>query len=89
MWTDSVGAILHHLGGTAEGQHRRGAAANIDYAIGLGLLASGGSGFWNSIQEYLIAVKKIRKQETPARPGGDGLATPGVIWLLSRQGHTG
>jgi hypothetical protein len=31
--------------------------------IGLGLLASGGSGFWNSILTYLLQVKNIQKAE--------------------------
>jgi hypothetical protein len=29
--------------------------------IGLGLLASGGSGLWNSVLSYLIQVKEIKK----------------------------
>ena len=31
--------------------------------IALGLLASGGSGFWNSILGYLLSVKDIKKVE--------------------------
>lgn len=31
--------------------------------FGLGLLASGGSGFWNSILTYLLQVKNIQKAE--------------------------
>ena len=34
--------------------------------IGLGLLASGGSGFWNSILTYLTKVKDIKKLEAEA-----------------------
>lgn len=29
--------------------------------LGLGLLASGGSGFWNAILSYLLAVKDLKK----------------------------
>ena len=31
--------------------------------VGLGLLASGGSGFWNSVLTYLANVKEIKKAE--------------------------
>ena len=31
--------------------------------IGMGVLASGGSGFWNSVLGYLNEVKKIKKRE--------------------------
>jgi O-antigen/teichoic acid export membrane protein len=31
--------------------------------IGLGLLASGGSGFWNSIATYFLKVKDLKKIE--------------------------
>ena len=31
--------------------------------IALGFLASGGSGFWNSVANYLLKVKDIRKEE--------------------------
>lgn len=31
--------------------------------LGLGLLASGGSGFWNSILTYVMKVKDIKKVE--------------------------
>lgn len=31
--------------------------------LGLGLLASGGSGFWNSILSYLTKIKDIKKAE--------------------------
>jgi hypothetical protein len=31
--------------------------------IGLGLLASGGSGLWNSVLTYLIQVKEIKKAD--------------------------
>ena len=34
--------------------------------VGLGLLASGGSGFWNSILTYLTKVKDIKKVEAEA-----------------------
>lgn len=32
-------------------------------ALGLGLLLSGGSGFWNSILTYLVGLKDLQKQE--------------------------
>jgi len=31
--------------------------------IGLGLLASGGSGFWNSILSYLTQIKELKKTD--------------------------
>ncbi len=31
--------------------------------LALGLLASGGSGFWNSVLEYILKVKDIKKLE--------------------------
>ena len=34
--------------------------------VGLGLLASGGSGFWNSILTYLLKVKDIKTVEAEA-----------------------
>jgi hypothetical protein len=34
--------------------------------VGLGLLASGGSAFWNSILEYLLAIKDIKKYRARA-----------------------
>ena len=36
-------------------------------ALAVGILASGGSGFWNSIQSYLLAVKDIKKVEAKER----------------------
>jgi hypothetical protein len=36
---------------------------NIPALLALGLLASGGSGFWNSIQGYVNQVKDIKKLE--------------------------
>lgn len=35
--------------------------------VALGLLASGGSGFWNAILSYLLLVKNIKKSEAAAR----------------------
>ncbi len=31
--------------------------------LGLGLLASGGSGFWNSVLAYFLALKELKKAE--------------------------
>lgn len=36
---------------------------NPGTVIALGLLASGGSGFWNSIQSYLLRLKNLKKLE--------------------------
>lgn len=33
------------------------------HIIGLGLLASGGSGFWNSIATYVLKLKDLKKLE--------------------------
>jgi hypothetical protein len=35
--------------------------------LGLGLLASGGSGFWNSVLTYVTKVKDIKKSEAEMR----------------------
>jgi len=35
--------------------------------VGLGLLASGGSGFWNSILTYVTKVKDLKKAEVEAK----------------------
>ncbi|MCB1808243.1 MAG: hypothetical protein KDJ99_24770 [Candidatus Competibacteraceae bacterium] len=32
--------------------------------LALGILASGGSGLWNSIFEYLNGIKKLKKMES-------------------------
>lgn len=40
--------------------------------IGLGLLASGGSGFWNSILTYVTKLKDIKKLETEEKKQGVG-----------------
>jgi hypothetical protein len=40
---------------------------NIPALLALGLLASGGSGFWNSIQGYVNQVKDIKKLEAKER----------------------
>jgi O-antigen/teichoic acid export membrane protein len=34
--------------------------------VGLGLLASGGSGFWNSIATYFLKLKDLKKAEADA-----------------------
>jgi hypothetical protein len=45
--------------------------------IALGLLASGGSGFWNSVQGYVNQVKDIKKLEAKERKGAvAALRTP-------------
>ena len=36
---------------------------NKKLVLAVGILASGGSGFWNSIQSYLLAIKEIKKQK--------------------------
>lgn len=33
------------------------------HIVGLGLLASGGSGFWNSIATYVLKLKELKKME--------------------------
>ena len=38
--------------------------------FGLGLLASGGSGFWNSILTYVTKVKDIKKIEADDKKAG-------------------
>lgn len=35
----------------------------------IGLLASGGSGFWNAILSYLLQVKELKKQEVKTAQG--------------------
>lgn len=35
--------------------------------VALGLLASGGSGFWNAVLKYVGAVKDLRKSEVSAK----------------------
>lgn len=37
--------------------------------VAVGILASGGSGFWNSIQSYLLAIKDIQKRKALAGRG--------------------
>ena len=41
--------------------------------LGLGLLASGGSGLWNSVLTYVSKVKDIKKQEARDAKPADGL----------------
>jgi hypothetical protein len=51
----------------------RTGAGEIDLAmytveiLGLGLLASGGSGFWNTILGYLIQVREMKVREAPRK----------------------
>jgi hypothetical protein len=40
--------------------------------VGLGLLASGGSGFWNSILTYVTKVKDIKKLEAEEKKKAAG-----------------
>ena len=37
--------------------------------VGLGLLASGGSSFWNSIATYVLKVKDLKKLEVEEKKG--------------------
>ena len=37
--------------------------SNALVIVGLGFLVSGGSGLWNSILSYLLAIKDLRKKE--------------------------
>jgi hypothetical protein len=37
--------------------------------LAVGLLASGGSGFWNAILSYFLQVKNIKKYEAQRGPG--------------------
>lgn len=39
------------------------------HVIGLGLLASGGSGFWNSIVTYVLKLKDLKDVEVKAAKG--------------------
>jgi len=40
--------------------------------LGLGLLASGGSGFWNSVLTYVTKVKDIKTVEADAKKKAAG-----------------
>lgn len=40
--------------------------------LGLGLLASGGSGFWNSVLSYVAKVKEIKKVELEEKKSAAG-----------------
>ncbi len=44
---------------------------NVLNIIGLGLLASGGSGFWNSILTYVTKVKDIKTLEFESKAAGN------------------
>jgi len=45
--------------------------------VALGLLASGGSGFWNAILAYLLQVKDLKKIEVEANQRKVDAARPG------------
>jgi hypothetical protein len=47
--------------------------------LSVGLLASGGSAFWNAILSYLLQVKDLKKQEVKAAQLEDGAAPPGTF----------
>ncbi|HQR33802.1 MAG TPA: hypothetical protein PLK30_13790 [Blastocatellia bacterium] len=51
------------MGGFIEAMWNKGIAGQI----ALGLLASGGSGFWNAVLKYAGAVKDLRKTDLTAR----------------------
>ncbi len=44
--------------------------------IALGLLASGGSGFWNGVLSYVLQVKDLKEVAATAARKQAGLATP-------------
>ncbi len=44
--------------------------------IALGLLASGGSGFWNSVLSYVLQVKDLKEVAATTARQQAGLATP-------------
>ena len=46
-----------------------GAWASVPGLLALGLLASGGSGLWNSILGYLLRVKDIKKLDVEMKRG--------------------
>ena len=53
--------------------------------LGLGLLASGGSGFWNAILSYVLKVKDLKVIETKALEGTvkAGAAAPATVLKAS------
>jgi hypothetical protein len=46
--------------------------------VGLGLLASGGSGFWNSLSTYVLQAKNVKEMDAGAR----AVAVPSRAELL-------
>ncbi len=44
--------------------------------IALGLLASGGSGFWNAVLSYVLQVKDLKEAAARAARGSAGLTVP-------------
>ncbi|HEV8356004.1 MAG TPA: hypothetical protein VGQ17_04465 [Gemmatimonadales bacterium] len=51
-------------------------ATNDTTIIALGLLASGGSGFWNAVLTYVLQVKDIKEAAVKTARTGAGLAVP-------------
>ncbi len=51
-------------------------AANTSTIIALGLLASGGSGFWNAVLTYVLQVKDLKEAAATNARVGAGLAVP-------------
>ncbi|HEX9630839.1 MAG TPA: hypothetical protein VGA02_00130 [Gemmatimonadales bacterium] len=44
--------------------------------VALGLLASGGSGFWNTILTYVLNIKELKKTDVEQARGAAGAARP-------------
>lgn len=43
------------------------AGRHLPTVLGVGLLASGGSGFWNSILTYVLSIKELRRADVAER----------------------
>lgn len=48
---------------------RKSEFPHIPTTLALGLLASGGSGFWNSILSYVVSMKDLKRAESRERVG--------------------
>jgi len=48
---------------------RKAGPIDISTTLALGLLASGGSGFWNSILSYFVSIKDLKRAESRERVG--------------------